>query len=272
MNKILDCFLFYDEIQMLKSRLEFLGPLVDEFVICESTVDFKGNPKKINLTQEILERLPHQDKINFYIFDPHPIFSKLLFPLAGSLRWRKLLWKIQHMQRDSLLKALINHNEDSIIVFGDLDEFPSEDSVMMMKTMAIDDQISAVKQEMYYYNYLTKHIQPWLGTAVCRLKIFRNTKPSTIRQKRLDHNPLFSGWHFSYFMDESQILNKIKIISAAENLSENDHADTNKIRAAILQGKDLFNRESVEIYKSNEFNIPHRLKEIFDKNFYFNKK
>ena len=52
-RKLIDTFLFFNEIEMLKARLEYLGPVVDHFVICEANIDFAGNKKKIILNEMI---------------------------------------------------------------------------------------------------------------------------------------------------------------------------------------------------------------------------
>ena len=44
---IVDCFPFYNELGMLKYRLETLSPVVDKFVLVESPRTFRGNPKKL---------------------------------------------------------------------------------------------------------------------------------------------------------------------------------------------------------------------------------
>ena len=44
---IIDCFIFYNEIDLLKFRLEYLYNIVDYFVLVESTTTFAGNKKKI---------------------------------------------------------------------------------------------------------------------------------------------------------------------------------------------------------------------------------
>lgn len=43
--KILDAFLFYNELDLLKARLAYLGEHVDQFIITEANIDFAGKPK-----------------------------------------------------------------------------------------------------------------------------------------------------------------------------------------------------------------------------------
>ena len=53
-HKIIDSFLFYNELDMLEFRLTELNEHVDYFIILESNFDFKGNKKEsvFNLNKE----------------------------------------------------------------------------------------------------------------------------------------------------------------------------------------------------------------------------
>ena len=42
---IIDCFTFYNELGILKKRLNYLYNHVDHFVLVESTVTHRGEPK-----------------------------------------------------------------------------------------------------------------------------------------------------------------------------------------------------------------------------------
>ena len=45
MLKIIDCFIFYNELELLKYRINILNNIVDYFVIIESTHTFIGKEK-----------------------------------------------------------------------------------------------------------------------------------------------------------------------------------------------------------------------------------
>jgi beta-1,4-mannosyl-glycoprotein beta-1,4-N-acetylglucosaminyltransferase len=47
MNKVIDCLMFYNELDMLKFRLEHLNDVVDYFVIAEATVTHQNSEKKL---------------------------------------------------------------------------------------------------------------------------------------------------------------------------------------------------------------------------------
>ena len=47
--KIIDCFIFYNELDLLEYRLNILNDVVDYFVIVESTHTFVGKEKVLLL-------------------------------------------------------------------------------------------------------------------------------------------------------------------------------------------------------------------------------
>ncbi len=62
--KIIDTFMFNDELDLLESRLEYLYDHVDHFVLVESNVTHRGAPKTIfySLYKDRFEK--YQDKNN----------------------------------------------------------------------------------------------------------------------------------------------------------------------------------------------------------------
>ena len=47
-NKMIyDCFMFFEELDILDMRLNILDKVVDKFVLVEGTRTFRGTPKKL---------------------------------------------------------------------------------------------------------------------------------------------------------------------------------------------------------------------------------
>ena len=44
---VIDCIPFFNELDILKLRLNILNPIVDKFVLEEATVTFSGEPKEL---------------------------------------------------------------------------------------------------------------------------------------------------------------------------------------------------------------------------------
>ena len=45
--KIIDCFTFYNELQMLEYRLSLLYPIIDYFILVEANKTQVGNDKRL---------------------------------------------------------------------------------------------------------------------------------------------------------------------------------------------------------------------------------
>ena len=62
---IIDAFIFNNEIDILKARLEYLENHVDYFVIVESNNTFTGKSKNLILKNLIKEKFDHLKKKDF---------------------------------------------------------------------------------------------------------------------------------------------------------------------------------------------------------------
>ena len=64
-KKVIDCFIFFKEIDLLRVRLEYLGDQIDHFIIIEANIDFSGKPKKYYLENHVAS-LPFAKKIIYH--------------------------------------------------------------------------------------------------------------------------------------------------------------------------------------------------------------
>jgi len=251
-SKLLDVFLFYNELDLLKARLEYLGEIVDCFVISEANVDFSGKHKDFLLSQELIYGLPYADKIIYHREHLNlNSFSWLFKKFKYRNRKNRYLWKIQDAQRNSTLAPLNQFSPDDIVIFSDLDEFPSEkaiaDSVKALQTTdpsTSSPHAYSLDQTFYYYNLnnAAPH-EKFYGSVITTLSMFRKYLPHKFRSGKNDLPHIENGgWHFSYFMDEEKILNKIYAISDVENLTAYKNITTEEIQKKILEGSDLYDR------------------------------
>ena len=128
--KLIDSFLFFNEVDLLKVRLEYLGPIVDNFIIVEANIDFSGVKKEFILSNELLTSLPFSNKILYYKKEID--FNSFYWILKKIRYWNRrssLLWKLQDSQRNSLLEPLKVFKDNDLIIFSDLDEFPSIEAI-----------------------------------------------------------------------------------------------------------------------------------------------
>lgn len=62
---IVDCFIFYNELDILKKRLRYLDSVVDKFVLVESTVTHRGEEK--NYSTMKIKKILKNGRIKLYI-------------------------------------------------------------------------------------------------------------------------------------------------------------------------------------------------------------
>ena len=70
--KIIDSFIFYNELDLLNYRLSILNDFVDYFILVESTHTFTGYPKKLfyNENKKLFDKF--NQKIIHIIVDDFP--------------------------------------------------------------------------------------------------------------------------------------------------------------------------------------------------------
>jgi beta-1,4-mannosyl-glycoprotein beta-1,4-N-acetylglucosaminyltransferase len=72
------------------------------------------------------------------------------------------------------------------------------------------------------------------------------------------------GWHFSYFMNEEKILNKVQAISEVENLSQYKLLSKESIQEKILAGVDLYDR-NIELSNKEKLKLPETVLRALEK-------
>jgi beta-1,4-mannosyl-glycoprotein beta-1,4-N-acetylglucosaminyltransferase len=230
--KIVDGFVFYNELGMLKYRLEVLYPYVDQFIICESTRTFSGRPKDLWYEKNKERFSKYHDKIVHIIVDDMPVSNNA--------------WDLEKHQRQSISRGFSSMEDSDIILLSDVDEIPNPLLLERMRNTALD-RLYCLKQDFYYYGLTTLVNRTW-----CKAKVF----PYSFYKQHPDlelcrmsfFNVAFNdgGWHLSYFGNEQFISNKIKNFSHQEYNSEK-YTNEETIAERMKQGINLFDDKKFEV-------------------------
>lgn len=236
MKKIYDCFLFFNEIDILELRMEILGNYIDKFVIIESSVTFSGKEKPLFFKQNKDKFTKFQDKIIHVIVDDTPndftnlpyinnpltendiIKNKILKFVETSEGWgrHQKQWGRETYQRESILYGLKECSDDDIILISDLDEIPNPNEIENIKT-SITNEIFDFKQTTYYYYFNLLKECNWSGTKCLTNSNLKNKSINLIRQNKYTTNVIGSGgWHFSFMGGIEKIKAKIDAYSHQE--------------------------------------------------------
>lgn len=248
--KIIDCFTFYNEINLLTYRLNILNDVVDCFIIVESKYTFSGIEKPLffNDNKHLFSKFIH--KIIHLILEDAPF----IYPNINYEQNEQ--WANECYQRDMInygLDKLTLHPTD-VITITDLDEIPDPRTLTQLKKLPIS--VITLGMKMYYYNLNTVSLNLdspdniwWPKAKLISYKTYKLYKLSCSNIRNLNCQ-LFTngGWHLSYFGNASFIQNKLKMFSHQEYNKE-EYTNLTHVNRVIETGDDLFNRTNVEFKK-----------------------
>ena len=225
--KIFDCFMYFDEEQVLDLRLNILHKDVDYFVIVESTYNHKGEKRRLLFNKK--KFLKFKDKIIYLIYDKTP---ESVWPVneedTDELKNHKYIMNPlyrENAQRNFISEGLKIANKDDLILVSDVDEIPKLESLDLTK---IKNEIILFKQDMFYYKYnLNLPDFKWSGTKGVRKK--KLISPQWLRNIKDKKYPFFrvdtffsdkkytnikivsdGGWHFSNIKTPELIEHKLR--------------------------------------------------------------
>lgn len=225
--KIIDTFIFYNELEMLKFRLTELNEHVDYFVLVEMTKTFAGNDKELYYGSNKDMFSEFNDKIIHIVVTPPEDLTA---------------WKREFFQRNSIMRGLdkLELDDDDIILIHDTDEIPDIEDILT-KDIEIVRKGMRSAFENYYYNLNNKIDEHITCGIVCSYGVIKNSSPQSIRESWYTFIHTYKGWHFSYFGDEYFISNKIKNF-AHQEYNDDYYTDVDRIKDVVENNKDVFDR------------------------------
>lgn len=115
-TKIYDCFTFFNELELLKIRLEELNDHVDYFVLVESIETQRGDLKLLYVQEKQHLLKKYLSKIKHIIVD-----ERLNSDVIDST---KLYWDRERFQKKIITAGLQQCDDLDIIMISDLNEIP----------------------------------------------------------------------------------------------------------------------------------------------------
>jgi hypothetical protein len=240
--KIIDCFTFYNELDMLTYRLNVLNDVVDYFILVEARQTHVGKEKILyfNDNKHLFKKF--NDKIIHIVVDLP--YNELTIEIAKNHTW--VNEKYQRECIDQGLNFIKNKLLDKdYIIISDLDEIPDPDTLTKIKNESLKiDDINSFNQDFYYYNLHSKRNEMWIYSKILSYKKYKelNINCSNIR---FYHCPKIEngGWHLSYFGDNKFIKNKLENF-AHQEFNSDTYTNLSTINEKIKEGLDLFNRQT----------------------------
>ena len=235
--KVIDSFIFFNEIELLKIRLDLLYDSVDHFVICESDTTFTGKPKELNFLRMQHEFTPWLDKI---IYTVH----RAAGAAAASA------WDVEVAQRNHIASELLKFDDDDVAMLTDVDEIWDPEVVApLARHPGLPGGVRLLMK--FHYFYLNcRGVGPantqWLYPFCARISTIRSN-PDLHQLRTSGEMPALNhaGWHFSYLGGAQKFVEKLDAFSHQE-LNTEEFRNLARIESSMRLGKDPFGRPDHE--------------------------
>ena len=249
---IYDCFPFFNELDILKMRMEIMDPIVDKFVIEEAVYTFSSEPKPLYFQENKVLFKKWENKIIHIVVDECPVGIEP--------------HDMDHFQKDHLLKGLEQCKEDDICIFSDVDEIPNPDTLVELFPKMEPGKIYHLAQRLFYCFLNAEEVSGkllsysgefdgverpmWLGTKVFQYGTLQGRGFWDLRTKEAKINGVRvpnGGWHFGYMggNGERDLAKRIgdKVVAAAHQ-EYNQEEILMQVTDRIMTGQDIFGRDA----------------------------
>ena len=142
MIKIVDCFPFFNEIELLELRVRMLEHHVDQFVISEANRTHSGKPKDFILKKLIVELGLPVEKIRVLEVDLYaeeaqtPAYIDICHATSAKSQDDAISWTRERLQRDAISKYIDEYSDDTVFIMSDCDEIIDPTVVEFLTTTA----------------------------------------------------------------------------------------------------------------------------------------
>lgn len=251
---VYDCFQFFNELDILKMRMNIMNDVADKFVVSESTVTFSGDSKPLYYAENKDLFEPFNKKVVHIIVDDTPMDTTPFM-------------RDSH-QKCAVKRGLDGASKDDIVIFSDVDEIPNPEVVKKVLDNFDPNKIYALAQRNFYcyvdmeettgnllsitgeFPGVEGKDRKWLGTKICTVGMLDRFTTEQLRDK--EQQPLMErvpngGWHFSYMGGNSKTSATKRVqykIQSAAHQEYNTREYLWNVHRNIKKHKDILGRES----------------------------
>lgn len=253
---LVDCFTFFNELDLLECRLEYLYNKVDRFVIVESDRTHTCNKKPLHFKENQARYQKYLDKIVYVVY-------------KNSNTSTNSAWIHENAQRASIMEGLTDLPDDAWVMISDLDEIPNIDVIDPVINAKVAQEYTFL-QDMFYYNFKQKDVNPWSGTTFTQMKGIRREEtiggPQYFRSIRTKLKYVANGgWHLSYWTTPDNIKHKIESF-AHQEYNQKIYKDIENITESIKKGRNIFGTAEYRSTSKVDINtLPPQIVQIFGK-------
>jgi beta-1,4-mannosyl-glycoprotein beta-1,4-N-acetylglucosaminyltransferase len=254
--KVVDAFIFFNELELLDIRLNVLNDRVDYFVLVESTVSHAGKEKILYYEENkrLFEKFNH--KIIHHVVDDTPnsfdeareMFMKeknetkrniLMRTLTTSNTAGETQWMREFYQHENVRLGMekIGVDDNDVCFNSDLDEIWNPD-----RDYVVDDfNVVKLKQHVYTGFLNVRSSEEWFGTYYTKYKNIKNASSNHLDTVSKTKHVFVDngGWHFTYQGGLERIKTKLENFGHQEY---NNDQVKNMVQSRLDAGLDVLGR------------------------------
>lgn len=213
-TNIFDCFIYFNEKELLELRYTILKDYVDEFVVTEANYTFSGSPKKFSVEEDILSLgLPLS---RFKIIQSH----------LDYLKDETNPWIREAAQRNEAREYLLSKEPNIFSIYSDCDEIidPTKLKELCDLSLQYPDRPIKILMPMLYgradliiTDTKSNQYQMWWAPFFCTKNLLKQKAPQYLRQDTTMEEVIITphpfGWHFSWMGTKENWILKSKSFS-----------------------------------------------------------
>lgn len=215
--KIIDTFMFNDELDMLECRLTEIGDIVDHVVLVEADTTHQDTPKPFHFSENAERFAPWADKLIVVHATGLPPKGEAADP-----------WSRENAQREWIGVGLerIGVGTTDLIFQSDVDEIPRR---LAMRNVRPTGML-AFGMRFHPFAVDWRHPQDWRGTVVAQAGAIKDLGDRRFSRMRDCRNvaqcPPYladAGWHFTWVGGNDYAQRKLRSFCHPEIAAKTEH-------------------------------------------------
>lgn len=252
-RKIIDGFIFFNELALLNMRLHELDDTVDFFVIVESRITHSGNPKPLHFELNKAHFRQFLPKIVHHVIDGRPRPANLwrrFFPHRNAIEFH------HRAAIQDAVQLVPGLSPDDIVLFSDVDEIPNP--AYLRRDRFNGENVIVFNQRYFFYDLGCENLRGWPGTigmtyhqfAYADLNKLRKSE-NRAKDSRIINVPevavreCHAGWHCSNFGGVERIATKLES-SSHQKYNQDRYKDRKVLADNIRNRRDWLQRDEPE--------------------------
>jgi beta-1,4-mannosyl-glycoprotein beta-1,4-N-acetylglucosaminyltransferase len=231
--KIVDAFIFFNELEILKARFEELYDIVDYFVLVEGKLTFTGLSKPLYFSENKHLFKQYVDKVIHIVVDDFPSTDDP--------------WAREQYQRNYISKGVeqLQLNDSDLIFISDVDEIIDGTLVYDLKygIKPVEFHIYNLLLKLYYYSLEWTTERRWWFSKMVTYNFFKTKTPQELRFNIEGYDFYNAGSHITYYGNAENIITKLKSFSETQDCTE-VNCNIEYLNKFITDGKLFFSNEN----------------------------